>query len=1410
MVIDDISQIPSSEKAAIRLLKQDKKVEGWYSQTTEEPTVYLVSYNLDSVKRAEEVIIHEVVAHSGLRNLLGEKDFNKFLDKVWKGMTVEQKREQMEYIAQRKLSDTEYLKLLNSTNVRMAADEFVAHYAETVINKIIGREEAKSTWQKIKDILKAIIKGKGFNNAAEDDNFIDQLLKESYRKLREQGNQNANADVNNQFNEQLAELTEDNADTKIFSLGSPSLILRSAGVVDMPMKLYGNKIVKKAKKHGFDIANLRDLPKAVADPIAVFNNYQTDTNRSILTELKTKKGNFLVTLTVGKGGVDIDFNLVSSVFGKSQNGIVNWLNKGYATYINKEKTLGYLNLPAPITGALNNQELNSIAKIIKNFENPSISEKNIFSEEPRFSIVTDKQLLDKLESGEKQIGYRNVVLNEDGTLGSPMASKLGKRGEKSVATTPFEFGKWEQADENPELATDNGKINLIKPNGLGSVGGVDYNPYVHIRPTTLNKQFKNAWERPNLVYIETLYPTSELNGEYKADKAKLPTGRHDWNGGELILSRYDKPMRIVPWSEVADEWVKEFKDSGVHFDIVPPALLPLLQERGVEILPPHKGMGKDCLNAYADFKQGENKRTRFNVAQKEKSEGEQTKVTVSPQPIETAKIQKKFENPTISGKNNLSKEIRFSIASNPHLTEEAKAEMQSIKDKAIKNGTFMKAPNGKPTKLTEKQWLQVRTQAFKRWAGIWDLASKVVNISDVSELSFANNAAFMKYAKEHFQKGGKWKSYVNKDTGNKIHLSSTGINKSISNKAVDKSAVSRTDHLRALGKLDEILENSILGETHKDKNGQPNVPEIQLYYGAVTIDGNIYRIKTTVKKVRLNSGELSDRQYSFEVQEMELIEERPARQEIGDTKGVNSPTNSNNSISGANLLKNVEKSDGSGIKILDDHTQILDENGEPLVAYHGSNRKFNIFKYGDLGFHLGTLEQAEVAAEGQVRWNKKGRENIIAGFVNIRNPYRIEYDPETWNEPGSGFLRQLHDEKIIDDSDWYGLDYEGLSYKQMQSIREKLQAAGYDGVVYPNWYEFRPGEDYRTEFDDSYVAFTPNQIKSATDNNGEFSENNDIRFSIAQANDRASKTLRGQIETKGKAVYKAQQDLLNHIFDKFGIDIQLDVPDNGIRFSVVSAPRNTMPQRDRNKDREAWKKVFKKHGEKVYDRLHELQGGILATHPMELLEFMRKTIGSENDLLPIIENNHDWLIDKLRKAIGEENVITDNEEAQRIIDEHNGKEISDKERQDLTTTIHSSSEQSAKLQINTEMAKKKLQFLTNLYKGIKNSRGFIKAITTALGSNKTNKQSHYFEFKAKNGDVITLRVSNHNTNSERYKDNEQVVSIVVKSRRHPNTFIGNEKTDVKEYVYFKERIKDNTLSLIAESVRDLLETGEYQ
>nr|DAD82298.1 MAG TPA: ATP dependent DNA helicase [CrAss-like virus sp. ctcfK29] len=97
-----------------------------------------------------------------------------------------------------------------------------------------------------------------------------------------------------------------------------------------------------------------------------------------------------------------------------------------------------------------------------------------------------------------------------------------------------------------------------------------------------------------------------------------------------------------------------------------------------------------------------------------------------------------IKNPLRKGYNE--KEWDFRTLSEDELKEEIvhafnkevyNEELQALKNKAIANGTFMKAPNGKNSNLSERQWLQVRTKAFKEWFGDWQSnpskASKVVD-----------------------------------------------------------------------------------------------------------------------------------------------------------------------------------------------------------------------------------------------------------------------------------------------------------------------------------------------------------------------------------------------------------------------------------------------------------------------------------------------------------------------------------------------------------------------------------------------------------------------------------------------------------------------------------------------------------
>ena len=362
------------------------KAKGFYSKRTGKITV--VVPNHANIADIEKTILHEAVAHHGLRELFGE-EFDNMIESIFMQVDAATRLEIMRKSSKR---GWDYV---------TATEEYLASMAEDA-----NFEHVKpSVWQRIKQFFGEMLSAVGLHYAELTDNDLRYILWRSYENLKKGGKRgifdvaedvamqhrlkvgnyaaqeadvfmsdgaDRSDQVNKVFNEQLGTLTEENADKVALNLGTPSAILRAAGVEDKPMKLYGSKLMKKAKLHGFSPKELQNLPAALTDPIAVFDNYKKTDNRSILTELNTKDGNILVSLTIGKG-IDVDFNIIASAFGKANDSIVKWINKGFATYINKEKALNYLYLSAPIAEAAENSELNSAAKIVENFENPKQS-----------------------------------------------------------------------------------------------------------------------------------------------------------------------------------------------------------------------------------------------------------------------------------------------------------------------------------------------------------------------------------------------------------------------------------------------------------------------------------------------------------------------------------------------------------------------------------------------------------------------------------------------------------------------------------------------------------------------------------------------------------------------------------------------------------------------------------------------------------------------------------------------------------------------------------------------------------------------------------------------------------------------------------------------------------------------------
>ena len=373
--LDNVEIVPDGSS----LDGRQATAKGFYNKRTGK--IVVVASNHTDIADIEKTVLHEAVAHYGLRQLFGN-DFDKFLDTVFAKSDIETRRQ----IA--------HLSAKHGWNVRTATEEYLASMAEDT-----NFEQIKPTlWQRIKQLFGEIMSAFGLHHANITDNDLRYMLWRSYKNLQNSGKHSIldkaediamqyrlkagkyadkftnelNA-VNERFNEELSNLTEENADKVAFWLGKPSKVLLAAGVEDKPMKLYGNKVIRKMKKHGFSLEELRNLPRAVADPIAVFDNIGREGNRSVLTELHTENGNFLVAIDLGKGKEDIDFNIISSVFGKGDNKVVDWINKGFATYINKEKALNYLHHSAPIAEALSNSRLSSAAKIIKDFHNPKLN-----------------------------------------------------------------------------------------------------------------------------------------------------------------------------------------------------------------------------------------------------------------------------------------------------------------------------------------------------------------------------------------------------------------------------------------------------------------------------------------------------------------------------------------------------------------------------------------------------------------------------------------------------------------------------------------------------------------------------------------------------------------------------------------------------------------------------------------------------------------------------------------------------------------------------------------------------------------------------------------------------------------------------------------------------------------------------
>jgi hypothetical protein len=169
-------------------------------------------------------------------------------------------------------------------------------------------------------------------------------------------------------------------------------------------------------------------------------------------------------------------------------------------------------------------------------------------------------------------------------------------------------------------------------------------------------------------------------------------------------------------------------------------------------------------------------------------------------------------------------------------------------------------------------------------------------------------------------------------------------------------------------------------------------------------------------------------------------------------------------------------------------SKVVDENGEPLVVYHGSGNKFNVFK---------------------IRKKTNYRDNIT---VYSSNPKDVYY------ETGAFFSNDYKTAKHYaqDDSGFIRPFFLSIKTPLLKDAKNKLwnkilpsifdeyfkNEEKYDGIIAKNITDVGTNNEY--------VAIKPNQIKLADGTNTTFDANNDdIRYEIGGATKAFNYTIGG-------------------------------------------------------------------------------------------------------------------------------------------------------------------------------------------------------------------------------------------------------------------------------------------------------------
>lgn len=374
--------------------------------------------------------------------------------------------------------------------------------------------------------------------------------------------------------------------------------------------------------------------------------------------------------------------------------------------------------------------------------------------------------------------------------------------------------------------------------------------------------------------------------------------------------------------------------------------------------------------------------------------------------------------------------------------------VQSIGRKSI--NAFTSEDIRKTQKWAHKFYRELGTKSpfFRAWFGDWRAHDTgEVKVAEIPEYAATNEA----------RKANRG-TVRNNDTGWDIRISRDGETNTISHAGGDKLSEYGLAGIRGLTENGVLLDSEV--HEHHTNNAKNDMIAFdhKLYAVGRDTSGNVALYKITVEEAYHDHKNTNERRFHNlkYIEKVATVGGRTAGQSL---PGVSTNDDIATTYTVADILSLVKTYDKDFTAAHDVSPELLNEDGTPKVFYHGTGANFTVFKSenGTYWFSEST-DYAEAMAEE--RAGKNGR--VGAFYLDMKNPYRAKLPPGQFTDPG-------YEKPIID----------------------KAKSGGYDGVIIEN------DTDSDIEAETFYVVFSPNQIKSATDNIGTFDRgNNDIRYSL--------------------------------------------------------------------------------------------------------------------------------------------------------------------------------------------------------------------------------------------------------------------------------------------------------------------------